>query len=251
MILSVLHNHCGQFELAAQLGEQLYQRACQSGTPIHQVWGVAVQAINVLGQGDADDAIRLVGLTLGLIDESGAAQPDIAILAHGVLATARTRQGKLDLAIEAARAATTQIASSSGVGYMTASGFKGVAEVYLTVWEEGDRDIDGVRVSRRALQACQAVTRYAKRYRSAEPAALLFQARAHWLRGRSGLARRVWRRSLTAAERLSMPYDQGLAHYEFGRHLDAGDPARGEHLGKAAEIFARLGAAYDVARAGR
>jgi hypothetical protein len=45
-----------------------------------------------------------------------------------------------------------------------------------------------------------------------------------------------------------MPYEEGLAHYEIGRHLLSGDPARQEHLAYAAEILARVGAAYDLGR---
>jgi hypothetical protein len=45
-----------------------------------------------------------------------------------------------------------------------------------------------------------------------------------------------------------MPYEQGLAHYEIGRHLPATDPARATHLSQAYAIFSQLNAAFDVAR---
>ncbi len=45
-----------------------------------------------------------------------------------------------------------------------------------------------------------------------------------------------------------MPYEQGLAHYEIGRHLAVDDPARQAHLARAAEIFGQLEAAYDLRR---
>lgn len=248
MILSVLSHHRGQFDLGAELGARLYERACQSRTPIHQVWGVAARAQSVLRQGDADHAARLAETTLELLEQSVTSIPDVAIMAYGVLATARIRQGELDLAVEAARATAAQIARSSGVGYLTAPGFSGMAEVYLTLWERGDRAVDGTSVPQRASRACQAFVRYARRYRSAQPEALLFQGRSYWLGAEPRRAQRTWRRSLTAAERLSMPYDEGLAHYEIARHLNPGNPSRTEHLGRAAEIFSRLGAAYDLAR---
>ena len=34
-----------------------------------------------------------------------------------------------------------------------------------------------------------------------------------------------------------MEYEQGLAHYEIGRHLDLGDGNRAAHLEQAREIF--------------
>jgi hypothetical protein len=59
---------------------------------------------------------------------------------------------------------------------------------------------------------------------------------------------RAWRRGLAAAERLEMPHDQGRLHYEIGRHLPAGDPARREHLEHARACLERIGAAYDLAQ---
>jgi hypothetical protein len=54
---------------------------------------------------------------------------------------------------------------------------------------------------------------------------------------------------LQAAERLAMPYEQALAHYEIGRHARADDPARGAHLARARDLFTRLGTTYDLALA--
>jgi hypothetical protein len=58
-------------------------------------------------------------------------------------------------------------------------------------------------------------------------------------------ARRAWRRSLAAAERLGMRYDEMLAHQQLGRY---GDPSeRDEHLTRARQLFAQLGIAGEVA----
>jgi hypothetical protein len=46
-----------------------------------------------------------------------------------------------------------------------------------------------------------------------------------------------------------MPYELGLALYELGRQ--SAGPARRGYLERAAHIFAKLGAAYDLARARR
>jgi hypothetical protein len=40
-----------------------------------------------------------------------------------------------------------------------------------------------------------------------------------------------------------MPREQGLTHYEIGRHLPANDPNRQKYLNRAVEIFAQLQAA--------
>jgi hypothetical protein len=48
-----------------------------------------------------------------------------------------------------------------------------------------------------------------------------------------------------------MPYDQGLSHYEIGRHLNRHDPTCAAHLTRACELFEELGANYNLAQAER
>jgi hypothetical protein len=120
-----------------------------------------------------------------------------------------------------------------------------VAEVYLALWEAGrvaDR-ADERRLRRAARRACAALHRLARVFPIAAPPAWRQQGLYEWLAGRPAGAAQAWRRAVTAAEELAMPYEQALAHYELGRHLT--DPA---HLAQAAHLFTRLGAAYDLAR---
>jgi hypothetical protein len=56
----------------------------------------------------------------------------------------------------------------------------------------------------------------------------------------------AWNKSLRTAERLAMPYEQGRAHYELGRHLPPGHPARQEHLDRAGEILTGIGASHQL-----
>ncbi len=81
-------------------------------------------------------------------------------------------------------------------------------------------------------------------FRIGRPRAWLLQGRYDWLAGKPSKARKAWQKSLAAAERLAMPYDQGLAHYEIGRHITGTE--RQHHLTRAHAIFAHLGATYDV-----
>ncbi len=81
------------------------------------------------------------------------------------------------------------------------------------------------------------------------PRAWLFQGVYERLTGRLAKAHTSWARSLAAAARLAMPYDQGLAHYEMGQHLATDDPARQRHLTSACTLFSRINASYDLARA--
>ena len=64
--------------------------------------------------------------------------------------------------------------------------------------------------------------------------------------GHRGRARRMWRKGLSAAERLGMAYEQGLICYELGRHASGAERAR--YLTRAQEIMATLRAEYDLDR---
>ena len=46
-----------------------------------------------------------------------------------------------------------------------------------------------------------------------------------------------------------MPYEEGRARLELGRHLAPGTPTRQEHLRRARDLFTRLGAVHERARA--
>ena len=99
-----------------------------------------------------------------------------------------------------------------------------------------------------AWQACQALHKYARAFPMGQPRAWLWQGLYGWLSGQPTQAYRAWRKSLAMAERLAMPYEQGLARYEIGRHLPLDDPARHVHLTRAAEIFSQINTTYNLTR---
>jgi len=91
----------------------------------------------------------------------------------------------------------------------------------------------------------RSLRRYAHVFPIGQPRALLCQGLLAWVQGRPIQARKAWRRSLAAAERLGMRYDQLLAHQQLGRH---GDPSeRHEHLARARQLSTQLGTGGPVA----
>jgi hypothetical protein len=164
------------------------------------------------------------------------------IFTDGLLALACLRRHDEERARLAAQRAARLIAQSQPFTVHILEGYAGVAEVYLSLWEAGDHD-----AARPARQACAALRQYARAIPIARPRAWLWQGLGAHLSGhhRAGLA--AWRKSLAAAERLAMPCEQGRAHYQPGRHLPPGDPARLGHLTRAGEIFADIGTLYELA----
>jgi hypothetical protein len=90
---------------------------------------------------------------------------------------------------------------------------------------------------------------FPKTFRTARPRAWLYEGLAAHHLGRRRQAVAAWTTSLNTAERLAMPDEQGRAHYELGRHLPPGHPGRQAHLRRAGELFADIGASYELSRA--
>jgi hypothetical protein len=102
--------------------------------------------------------------------------------------------------------------------------------------------------ARLAQQACQSLRYYGWLLPVGQPRVWLTLGRNYWLSGKASQARQAWAKSLEISRRLAMPYEQGLAHYEIGRHLPSTDQARQTHLTEARTIFQRLDAPYDLAQ---
>jgi tetratricopeptide (TPR) repeat protein len=115
------------------------------------------------------------------------------------------------------------------------------AEVAVALWLDARRRQAGDAAARGALaaEAVRCLRRYARVFPIGEPRLLLHRGLLAWTGGRQEAARRAWRASLAAADRLAMPYDQALAHASLGRHGAAAERPR--HQARAGELFARLG----------
>jgi class 3 adenylate cyclase/tetratricopeptide (TPR) repeat protein len=247
-ILGEVNYHQGEFARCSRLYTELLEDAQRTGNIQAQSWGLLGQAQSALPLGRTDDALFFGEAAATLITSLAAKETDrpSAIVTYAFLALARLRRGEPDRALEAAGRAAELIAQVPPSAIAALEGYAGVAEVYLALWEAGEAESLGA--AKAAPQACAALYRFARVFPIARPRADLWQGRADWLGGRRGRASRLWRRGLAVAERLSMPYEQGLAHLEIGQHLPAGDPDRRAHLTRACEILSRLGCGYHLSR---
>jgi class 3 adenylate cyclase len=234
----------GEFERGALLYAALHQTASQQGNTELQAWAFSGEALHRLHLGQHGQAVALWEQALPLLEvvtESRVTET----LTYGGLAVAHLRRGEPQLAREAADMAAQLVRRSPAATYAVFDGFAGPAEVYLSLWEaEGGHPKSEFKTL--ARQACQAMHRYARAYPIGQPRAWLYQGWYDRLDGQPARAHQAWRKSLTYAARLAMPYEQGLAHLELGQQAL---PDQVEHLSKAADIFAALNAAHFLARA--
>ena len=90
------------------------------------------------------------------------------------------------------------------------------------------------------------VERYARFNPEGKPRALTQRGWADWLLGKQRSARQTWQNALDLATELGMPYEQGLASYEIGRHAHPESTEFVQYLRQALTIFRRLGAMYET-----
>jgi tetratricopeptide (TPR) repeat protein len=232
--------HQGEFGRLAEWSAEMSAMTSHVDDPHRKALILLVEAWHLMPQGRMDAAVPRLQKATELLASRGSRADEI--LSEGILALAFLRCHDEERARLAARRAAGLIALAQPGAVHIFEGYACVAEVYLGLWEAGDH-----AAARPALQGCAALRQYARAFPIALPRAWLSQGLGAYLSGHHRHALAAWRKSLTAAERLAMPCEQGRAHYQIGRHLPAGDPARRTHLTRAGEIFADIGAQYELA----
>jgi hypothetical protein len=120
----------------------------------------------------------------------------------------------------------------------------GVAEVFLALWDCAPAaSVEADALWGSVVRAARALRAFGWMMPVGAPRAVLMQGEVRWREGRRVEARRCFRRALAAAERFGMMPEQGLAHLALGRRMEAHEMTRWDHLRRAREIFAALGAA--------
>lgn len=170
---------------------------------------------------------------------------------YGAATLTQLQWGDHQQALEMAQVGARLLKRNKLAGSWTMDGFAGLAEAYLTLWEMKPNDPNSPTLAVSASEACQALWTFARLFPIARPRAWLSQGWLAWLKGQPARAQRAWRKSLSQAEQLAMPYEQARAHAELGRHLPAQDGQRAAHLRQAEGLFAKLNADADRKRIAR
>jgi len=237
----------GDCALTSRQLQEIRNVARRRGDAQAEIWGSCGQAMCALRMGrlvEAKTLLEAAATSLRANKLTGAETIWIA----GLLALVRWRQDEPDLACQTADEAMHLITKTQPITPYVLEGYAGVTEVYLASWEDSVQKLSA-RSEERAQEAKQAVAafnRFAKVFPIAQPRAFIYQGLADCLASRLGRARKAWHRALHLAERMSLRYEQALAHYEIARHLDASDASRNAHLTAATDLFEQLEATYDL-----
>ena len=208
-----------------QLGEAFARfddiccQARDSGNVLPQLWAMVGMSEVHLREERLADAIETAEACLRLANDRKVTDQNSRFQAHGVIASARSRQDEREQAMAEVEPAMSAAAAGGQLSFSAQAGFVGVAEALFAACDAGGPD---VRTTEARLQ------RWLWRMRAAafcrpilEPASLHFRAAWNQRRGRPGAARRQLLKSIRLAESLAMPYEARL-----GRQALANLPSR-------------------------
>ncbi len=247
-ILATAISYRGEFERASQIRYDVTTAVRRNSTPAAHAWALLSQAESTLLLGQVNDALTVLDEVASIVDQNTSHTAQIRL--HALSALTNLYIGEQDLAGQAADTAMRATGALRPISIHMLPAYSALVDVNLALWEAAKRQ-PGSRTQERAqrTQKAQEVLDYASRiFPIVQPAVARLQGSADWLADRQDQARKAWQRGLALGEQFGMPYEQALAHYELGRHLGATDPVRQQHLGRAAELFGKLGAVYHLAR---
>jgi hypothetical protein len=229
----------GQWDILAEVNAEFGKSVSSRADYQAVVWCRASQGMEALLKGDRDQALSYALDGEQLI-------PDIrdkvsALRLYGLLTHIYLRRGKLAEAHQYAEKLDALLEGSTPQAHYTLEGYTALTEYYLTAWEDGNKAENRVP----AVRALKHLRKFASVYDVALPAASMYQGWLDWLVGKPDAATNAWLAAIDHAERLDMPYDQGLAHYHLGKRLPKDERQGQEHLAQARAIFERLGAPWD------
>ena len=244
--LSAVNFFQGNFDSSSCFADDLIRIARRRNAEHSHAFGLQGKAFALLHMGQFEAAMSgLQELQSLMTDDSKITDEALMLEMYGLLSAAYLRQGKYQQALDKAEQALALSANATPSNYSSYTGYTGPAYVYLSMLEDGQALKNGDKGAAKALKTLR---KFARVFPIGEPRRWLYEGWNRWLSGKHSSAQKAWDRSLASAVELDMRYDQGLAHFEIGRHLPGGDQARQENLKQAADIFKQTGAGYDLDR---
>lgn len=241
----------GNYSKGKEVYELLMESAKERNNSLHEAWALGWATHIAFRKGRTELSLSLVKKGLDILTENEDLSAEFDL--YGMLALANARLGKLEAGLNAADMALVKIGQSSPNLYSAYIGFAGVAEVSMKLFE---RTVDDDRLQEQRdsainnlRQTCKQLQQFSRIFPIGAPTAYYYFGHYHRLKGNHQKSITAWRKSHIYAERLGMPYELGLASFELGRYLSQADPNREKYLIESIEIFTKLGAQYDLARA--
>ncbi len=220
----------GDFNASRSLFDEMRASAQRRGDRQSEGWANLGLARNSLALGEHETALQILAAA-DSFERDKLSRAEFL----GIAALAHTRSGDLPKGAELAAEALKLIGAGPPATPTTlpAAGF--VAEVFLRP------ELDGRAALKRVVRSLRA---YARVFPVARPRLALVRGGVALREGRPRHAARLFKAALDEARSRRMLFEEGLAHLHLAR-----SGAGAGHAGAAAGIFARCGAAHELALA--
>jgi class 3 adenylate cyclase/energy-coupling factor transporter ATP-binding protein EcfA2 len=221
---------------------KLFADISDDSPPQIRAWSLSLRALIDITRGVADT---------GCLDKlkALAAQKLIRteqLLCAGVAAAGYLERGETAVALELAERGLPILRECGVVWGGYAFGPAGIADVFLSHWEQASGAVSS-NIESQAKLACRELSRLARTSPICRLYSLLMNGRLCSLTGQPARALKQWKRAVKAAELLQTPREQAQAIYRIGLACSESDPEREARLRHAADIFHRLGATRELA----
>lgn len=230
----------GRFGEARSRYQQVLESARARGNVQHEAWGLYLLGRSDLALGEVELATTELEHAWRLLDT--VADRFSTVMCGGLLAQAYLAKRDLEAAAQLAHTLDRQLAGPVIPLAPCVHGYIGVAEVYLALGAH--RRIDAA-IRRAAQTAARRLTRFARAFPMAEPAALRVSAKCAQVDDLTALAVRRLRASVTSARDLAMPYDEAMAHAELAA-IEPDPDSAARHREQARELYSRLTARREL-----
>ena len=242
--------YTGRFRESARVYHDLTQTARRTGDRQHLSWGLYAGARARIALGDFAEAKAMLIESNELLEQL--VEVPSKIIAPGLLAALYLRLGDMPRALEAAELTTARIRKTLPTVFATVAGYGAASEVYLARWDQlarSGRTAEAAAARKIARRAIIDLMMLAVNIPIGRPCYRRMRGESQWLDGRPKAARRSFERSLVAARKLGMRYDEALAQLALARLEAPRSPQRLRLLGNAEQILEELGCRFDLEQA--
>lgn len=233
-----------QFKRARDLFAELREGGTRINDPTQTIVGMTGQANNSFHLDDLTQCWQIIYEAFDQPEDlAGNVHAKIQLYAlQGLL---YLRMGDKEKALELAGTADEILAGELPTNPFSMMYFNYLSEIYLTLMAEGHK---AAEMEKNAGRTLRGYNLFAGNFPIGRAGASRWKGLLAWQQGKHEAARKIWDAGLAEAEKVKMPYEAALIHYEIGRHLEQGSEERRQHLQQAHDLFVQLETPYDLER---
>lgn len=207
--LSNILLHTGDWEQCQSVIEQFYSETYNGDDLQSFVWAMLAQMELALHHADFATTLENADKALEIVDQIDDKATSVRV--WGAVALAHLNRKETVIAVDYARRSLTIIESAGATSFLILEGYRSVAEVFLSFYEQtGDYQAE-------ATSICKQLAVLAKIFTIGQPLALMMNGRLLAVQGKTADATRQLNKAIQQAAALNMPYDEANARYHAGR----------------------------------